>query len=204
MPTAVRLKISPPWVTYVNKLNALFCEDPNIKIVYDNDKVTVRSYVNSGEKAEALYRLLPMDKVFGEVVLQIYVIPSNEEDFKSLDIKNPPKEVVPFAMEGYLEGNSILHNASTLTLFNAAFEGNPVYAFGYPVEGILSNTITYIVFKNCVVQFFNDNLNDLYGNISTLYQDIAADIFANNHDIQGVFYCTDVEHKVGKPLGEWP
>lgn len=198
MPTAVRLKISPPWITYVNKLNALFCEDPNIKIVYDNDKVNVRLYVNGEEKAEALYRLLPENKIFGNVILQIYVIPSNEEDFKSLDEKNPP-EVDPFAIE-----DCLLYDASTLTLFNTAFEGNPVYAFGYPVEGILSNTITYIVFKNCVVQFFNDNLNDLYGNISTLYQDIAADVFENDDDIQGVFYCTDVEHKVGKPLGEWP
>ena len=203
MSTAVRLKISPPWITYVNKLNALFCEDPDIKIVYDNNKITVRLYVNDGEKAEALYRLLPENKIFGNVILQIYVIPSNKEDFKSLDVKNLP-EVDPFVMEKYLEGNSILHNASTLTLFNTAFEGNPVYAFGYPVEGILSNTITYIVFKNCVVQFFNDNLNDLYGNISTLYQDIAADVFKKDDEVQGVFYCTDVEHKVGKPLGEWP
>ena len=33
--------------------------------------------------------------------------------------------------------------------------------------------ITYVIFKNCVVQFFNDNLNDAHGLISTLYQNIA-------------------------------
>lgn len=28
--TDVRLKISPPWITYVNKLSAIFDEDPQI------------------------------------------------------------------------------------------------------------------------------------------------------------------------------
>ena len=62
------------------------------------------------------------------------------------------------------------------------------------------NTI-YVVFKNRVVQFFNDNLNDIYGNISTLYQEIASDVFK---EISGVNYCTDIEERVGAPLGEWP
>jgi len=44
-------------------------------------------------------------------------------------------------------------------------------------------------------------LNDIYGNTSTLYQDIAAEVF---EDQPGIFYCTDIEGKVGKPLGEWP
>ena len=64
--------------------------------------------------------------------------------------------------------------------------------------------MVYVVFKNCVVQFFNDNLNDAHGLISTLYQDIAADILDGPGTI-GVYYCTDVEHgALGMPLGEWP
>jgi hypothetical protein len=62
---------------------------------------------------------------------------------------------------------------------------------------------TYVIFKNCVVQFFNDNLNDAFGNVSTLYQDIAPAVFENTPI--GVHYCTDVERgNLGKPLGEWP
>jgi len=60
-----------------------------------------------------------------------------------------------------------------------------------------------VVFKNCVVQFFNDNLNDAHGVISTLYQNIAAEIF-EDANLPGVHYCTDVERKLGKPLGDWP
>ena len=65
-------------------------------------------------------------------------------------------------------------------------------------------SMVYVVFKNCVVQFFNDNLNDCHGVISTLYQDIAADVLTGE-GAQGVYFNTDVERgQIGKPLGEWP
>ena len=88
-------------------------------------------------------------------------------------------------------------------IFNVAFKNNPIYAYSVTIEGLFSNPITYVVFKNRVVQFFADNLSDPHGNISTLYQDIADEIF-KEADVRGVSYCTDIEEKVGKPLGEWP
>jgi hypothetical protein len=63
---------------------------------------------------------------------------------------------------------------------------------------------TYVVFKNCVVQFAADNLNDCHGIISTLYQDIADELLTGPAT-EGVFYNTDVERaNLGMPLGEWP
>ena len=174
----VRLKISPPWITFVNEVNAMFQHDPDIRIEYDNDNVEVRLYVENSAKAAALEQLLPFEVYFGNVVLTVVVIPANEND--------------------------IVQAMSDMeSLFNAAFDGNPVFAFTRSVQGILSNKITYVVFKNRVVQFFNDNLNDIHGNVSTLYEDIARDIF-DDETIHGVFYCTDIEEKVGMPLGEWP
>jgi hypothetical protein len=71
-------------------------------------------------------------------------------------------------------------------------------------DGVWFFSATYVVFKNCVVQFFNDNLNDCHGIISTLYQDIAAEIF-EDADLHNVYYNTDVERgQLGMPLGEWP
>ena len=62
------------------------------------------------------------------------------------------------------------------------------------------NVLTYVVFTNKVVQFFNDNLNDIYGNVTTLYQEIASDVF----DIEsGVFFCTDFKKEVGNER-QWP
>jgi len=91
-------------------------------------------------------------------------------------------------------------------LFETAFSKNPAFAYATsPVdEGYNWFAMTYVVFKNCVVQVFADNLNDCHGVISTLYQDIANEILTGP-GAEGVFFNTDVERgKLGKPLGEWP
>lgn len=86
-------------------------------------------------------------------------------------------------------------------LFKDAFAGNPA------VEYVTSyNTpfgkVNYVVFRNKVVQFYNDQMDDINGNKSTLFQDIAGDVFGYDH---GVFYCTDAtKSELRKPLGEWP
>ena len=173
----IKLKISPPWVTYANELTALFGEDPEIKINYDNDFPRVKLYVSNWKKATALDLLLRRGIEFGNVYLHVEVVPPNTERIKFGDC-NDYKLV-----------------------FEEAFKGNPAFSFVYQVEGIFSNKITYVVFKNKVVQFFNDNLNDVYGNVSTLYQEIAKDVF----DIKGICYCTDVQDNgLRKPLNEWP
>lgn len=174
--TKARLKLSSPWVTYVNYLMALFGNDPDITIEYD-EEYEVKLYVDNGLKAGALDMLLPTEKEFGNVTLFITVIPSNDyQDAADLTRKE---------------------------LFDVAFDRNPIYAFSKEIKGIFCNSIIYIVFKNRVVQFFNDNLNDIYGNISTLYQEIASEVF-DGMGLNNVCYCTDIEEKVGKPLGEWP
>ena len=177
--TDVRFKMSPPWILYVSQINALFSNDPDITIEYDNDSVEVKLYVNNNKKAAALMYLLPFEKEFGNVTLDIIIIPSNHNAVEKVDLTTAKE------------------------YFEAAFENNPVFAFTHVVQGIFTNTLTYVVFKNRVVQFFADNLNDIHGNISTLYQELAKDVF-NKDVIPGVLFCTDIEEKVGKPLGEWP
>ena len=173
----VRLKISPPWVTYMNKLQALFDGDPQIAFNIDYDNLTVALAGNNGEKNAALQRLLPTEKQFGNVTLHIVV------DGPIANIAFPTQK----------------------DLFDAAFKGNPAYAYSVaPGDNVWFFAMTYVVFKYCVVQFFNDNLNDCHGLISTLYQDIAAEIF-EDANLNGVYYNTDVEvGKLGAPLGEWP
>ena len=172
-----RLKLSPPWITYVNKVHAMFGADPDIRIVFDSDGIALKLYVEDSRKADAISTLLPHYKSFGNIELSIDVIPANNEvDLGSISNKE---------------------------LFDIAFERNPVYAFSKEVVGIFSNVLTYVVFKNKVVQFFNDNLDDIHGLVSTLYQDIAEEIFTTDY-VNGIFYNTDIEEKIGMPLGEWP
>jgi len=95
---------------------------------------------------------------------------------------------------------------SKVDLFDTAFKGNPAYAYSVcPCEdGYQWICSTYVVFKNCVVQFAADNLNDCHGIISTLYQTIAEELLTGTAT-SGVFYNTDVERaNLGMPLGEWP
>lgn len=176
----VRLKISPPWVIYVKKVEALFDGDPQIACNVDcsSTSPSVVLACNNGDKVTALQQILPTEVKFGNVTLIVRVdgIPSNRA-FKN------KKE-----------------------LFDTAFEGNPVYAYSVSPadDGYQWFSMVYVVFKNTVVQIFSDNLNDCHGIISTLYQDIAAEILTGE-GIQGVYFNTDIEAgKVGKPLTEWP
>ena len=173
----MRTKISPPWVTYINKLQALFDGDPQIAFNVNYENLFVTLSTNNRDKAAALRLLLPDKKTFGNISLFI-------------DVDGPfTNRAFPKVKE----------------LFDVAFEKNPAYAYSIAPtdEGYWYFDFCYVVFKNCVVQFFNDNLDDAHGVISTLYQDIAAEIFGDK--IPGAHYCTDVERgNLGKPLGEWP
>ena len=168
------MKLSAPWITFYHEMEAMFGEDPEISVELDDsdeDEMIIKLYVDNPAKAEALEQLLPMEKKFGNVSVYLEIIPANEEESK-------------------------------IRLFQKAFENNPVFKFTYSVPNIGGlYPANYVVFENKVVQFFNDELNDIHGNKSTLYQEIAKDIF---EDHEGIYFCTDTKEEIGKPLGEWP
>lgn len=151
------IKLSSPWIQYVNKLKALFGEDPDIRIEYSDETHTVSLKVRGTAKAEALTELLPEKMTFGKVDLYINVIPAN------------------------IATNKV---ASLV----AAFSGNPIFKYWKTTQVPMSNPMTYLVFEKEVVQYFNDDAGDINGLCSTLYQEIAKELFK---DIPGVFFCTD-------------
>lgn len=153
-----KLKMSPPWIIYYRELEALFGQDPDIKLELDEDAPMIKMYVDGQDKAEALSQLLPPSKRFGNVELNVNIIPANK-------IKN-----------------------DKVSLFQKAFDGNPILSDIKIAIQIFSNN--YIVFKKEVVQYFNDDLGDYNGICSTLYQDIAKDVFGC---LEGIFFCTDIK-----------
>ena len=176
----IRLKILPPWTILVRKLEALLDGDPQIafNVNFSGEHPAVVLSCNNGDKVAALQQILPEQISFGNVTLKIMLdgIPSNRAF------------------------------TSKVELFDTAFSGNPAYAYSKcpAEEGYQWIGTTYVVFNNCVVQFFADNLNDCHGIISTLYQDIAEEVLTGPAT-EGVFYNTNVERaNLGKPLGEWP
>ena len=176
----VRLKILPPWTIVIRKFEALFDGDPQIacNCNFAGSDPSITLACNNGDKVTALQQILPSEVCFGNIKLKVAVdgVPSNRAF------------------------------TSKVELFDTAFKGNPAYAYAVcpAEEGYQWIGTTYVVFKNCVVQFAADNLNDCHGIISTLYQSIAEEVLTGPAT-DGVFYNTDVERaNLGKPLGEWP
>ena len=54
-----KLGLVSPWVDYYRKLEALFAEDPGVKVLLDNKNVAVKILVEDADKAAALETLLP-------------------------------------------------------------------------------------------------------------------------------------------------
>ena len=158
------LKLSAPWTVYYREIEALFGNDPDIQVSIDEENYIVKLYVTGEEKAEALEKLLPAERTFGNITVRTVVVPAN------------------------------LMGEENISLFQAAFEGNPVFAFTKTNQGVFTIPLSYVVFKNRVVQFFADNLQDVNGNITTLYETIAKDVFG---ETPGICFCTDTEEKVG-------
>jgi len=166
-----KLNIAPPWIQFANELVAMFGNDPEIQTDYNNDTVTFTLRVANSIKADALTKILPTEKEFGNVVLKINVVPANELE-------------------------------TAATLYRNALNGNPAFAYVFPVEGVFTNPVTYVAFRRRIIQYYNDDLGDPHGNKTTLCQELAKDIFTKQ---DGVFFCTDTDgEKIGRELGTWP
>lgn len=152
------VKLSPPWITYYRELEQLFDGDAEVTVKFDEDRKAIKLYVNNTDKADALTKLLKTYQKFGNVIVSIEVYPSNMEE------KTP------------------------IELMEIAFKGNKSLSKIKSVTDIFGNKINYVAFQAKVAQFYDDNLGDINGNKSMLYQDIAKDVF-KEHD--GIFFCTD-------------
>ena len=74
-----KLGLSSPWVNFYRELEALFAKDPEVKVVYDEEKNDVKLYVDNLAKADALAQLLPVERTFGNITITVTVIPANKE-----------------------------------------------------------------------------------------------------------------------------
>ena len=151
-----------PWEVFHNQIKALFANDPDVGVEYNSEEQTINLYVADSDKADALMKIMPMSKEFGNITVYIRVIPANDNNGEYL-----------------------------AKCFETAFYGNDAFSHLTTVkDAFVSNPLSYCVFKKEVVQYPNDNIFDEHGICSTLYQDLAKEIFGNVH---GVFFCTDTE-----------
>ena len=183
-----KINILPPWSVYIKKLEALF--DPDKEIAFnvnwsgENPNVTLAT--NNPDKAAALAQLLPDEKTFGNVTLTI-----------GIDCFTVSNLAFPTAKE----------------LFETAFKDNPVFAYCVaPVqEGYWYIDLVFVCFAREICQIFTDNMQSPFGVTTTIYQDIAKEIFEDMpYANKGLIsYCTAIEDevnnstKLGTSAGTW-
>lgn len=160
-----KLKLCAPWQEHYEMIKAMFAEDPDVFVLMDEDQYEIRIYVNGQAKADALEAILLHEVVFGSITLKVNVVPANQI---------PEKETAP----------------SIEALFEAAFDGNSAMNYVKTLDGPFEFNATYVVFAKEVVQYYRDDLSDIHGLRSTLYEDLARDIFVKT---PGVYFCTDDE-----------
>ena len=91
----IEVKLSAPWHIFAEKMKKLFEGDKDITVTYTDDNIhMINVLVDSQDKYEALVKLLPTMKEFGNVKVLIDVVPSNKtktrrELFETLLKDNP-------------------------------------------------------------------------------------------------------------------
>ena len=150
--------ILSPWWIYYRQMKALFSEDSEIEVVFDPDRRNINIFVDNPDKAEALKSFIPSMVTLAGVKFFNNIIPSD-------------KAVTP------VEGS----------VAERAFAGNEAVVDIYLFESeFMTNSMTFITFKNVVVQYYSDNAGSLDGITSDIYENLARAIFVAD----GHFYST--------------
>lgn len=150
------LTLEAPWNTYRKMINALFEYDPEIEVgdVVSASGVESAEYnisikVRNHRKFEALQKLLPNRKVFGSVVVAIYIYDMENKEKNDIDV------------------------------FKDLFRDNPIVSNYEKVKLPDGSERNFVCFQPQVIQFFDDDISDCYGNFNGLAEDIARAVFGD-------------------------
>jgi hypothetical protein len=149
------LTLEAPWNTYRKMINALFEYDPEIEVgdveVPDSRVVDydIQISVKNHRKYEALQKLLPARKDFGSVKVAIYIY----------DMEN--------------------NETNDIEMFKDLFRDNPIVSNFEKVKLPDGSERNFVCFRPEVIQFFDDDISDCYGNYNGLAEDIARAVFGD-------------------------
>lgn len=162
------VNLSAPWFEHYHELLAFFRHDNEVSVVFDADKMIVKLYVDDVRKAEALEHVIAHELEFGNVTLNVEVVPGN--DAKEFSKGSTQRDII-----------------DDMEIWQIIARNNPAIDRIIKQIGIGGMKYTFVMCDPVVVQYFNDNTSDINGLTSTLYENIASDIFTGK---AGVFFCT--------------
>lgn len=148
----------------------------------------VSPWVNFCKEVEALFRYdseVTVETDTANMKLKLFV--DNESKASALDQLLPAERTFGNVTLKII----VIHPNKKLIaidLFKTAFDGNGAFSgvtkactpFGDPME--------FVLFEPGVVQYYNDDIGDLNGLRTTIYQEIAKDVFGQ---IGNIHFCTE-------------
>lgn len=146
------MNLSAPWYIYYQKLLQLFGDDPEIDMLIKDENNFI-IYVENVEKANALSKLLPPTKTFGNVEVNITIVPANKDEQDILDV------------------------------FEDAFKDNPNFVKTESFLTPRGDSIKAVVMAKKVAQYYSDDIKKPSGYTSALFEDIARDVFDDKKDV---------------------
>ncbi|EFM08543.1 conserved hypothetical protein [Paenibacillus curdlanolyticus YK9] len=152
-----QVKLSPPQFSYFREVSFSVGNDPLVRIdplrEITPGVFLITLHVQGLSKAKALATLLTRTKTFGMIRVLVRV-------------RNAGRLVKPITRK--LSPNQIE------ALYRTAYKTNRYFSF-VTVQTGFGVTHVYPVYKLRIIQFFNDELSDLYAN----YNNVAAFVFRN-------------------------
>ncbi len=153
------MQLSPPWYTIQRLVKAMFEGDKEVEVkdLISSNNATYKLViiVSNNEKAQAIKAIMPAKIPMGNITVECFVCGAEQQDVPAMD--KPEADIFRIAFTG----NSIFDRIETKDF---SMGGNP-------------NIKPYCIFKKVVIQFWNDDLSDFYGNYNGLPTEIADQLF---------------------------
>lgn len=74
-----KLNLVAPWIEFYHEVEALFSRDSEVSVKFNNETNELYIYVDGNQKkAEAIEYIMPRERIFGNVTVEVKVIPSNK------------------------------------------------------------------------------------------------------------------------------
>lgn len=171
------VKLSPSWYTLWNEIKASIGNDPDVKVnplVTKSSPFEVPIDVTGHDKAVAIVSIMALRHQLGNITVDIQV-KDEKGNVVSPETPESPEQLVEMVKKA---------------LGNNAWFVDVVAKSPFPH----ARTIVYPVFKKDVIQFFNDDLSDLYNNYNNVVAFVFGDVL---NPAPGGFslYCSTAQNR---------
>lgn len=157
-----QIRLSPPEATYFNEIKFSIGNDPLVRVdplrELPGGEFRINLHVRGKQKARALATLLVRTKQIGNLRILVMVKTTEGKVVQLISRNLSPREIA--------------------TLYRVALRTNLLFNV-VVVRASLSFTAVYPVFKAQVIQFFNDDLSDLFNNFNRVAAFVFRDVLRN-------------------------